>query len=98
MRHPSFGDGGGEARAPARERLVRSRKARQHEQVLMLAQAIAQPLRLAAPHLDEARPQRLDDVDLVTVNDDPLAQLVQVFRLGALPIPGEKASRVAVEA
>src|SRR5262249_26327373 len=40
----------------------------------VLAEPITQPLRLATPHLDEARPQRLDDVDLVAVDHDALAQ------------------------
>src|SRR5215471_19865608 len=67
MGGPAFGDRGGQARAPASERLMRPREAGEHEHVLMLAEPIAQPLRLAAPYFDEARPQRLDDVDLIAV-------------------------------
>ena len=71
-----------EARAPGRERPVGHRQAREHEHVLMLAEPIAQPLRFAAPHLDEARPQRLDDVDLVAVDHHPFAQFVQFLAVG----------------
>ena len=62
----------------------------------MLAEPVAQPLRFAAPHLDEARPQRLDDVDLVAVDHHALAQLVQLLAVGApanAPAAGARASR-----
>jgi hypothetical protein len=64
----------------------------------MLAEPIAQPLRLAAPHFDEARPQRLDDVDLIAVDHDALAQLVQLLRVGIRPMRRDHPPRVAIEA
>ncbi len=86
MRGPALGDRRREPRAPARQRLVRSGEALEHQQVLVLAEPVAQPLRLAGPHLDEARPQRLDDVHLVAMDHDALAQLVQLLAVGGRPI------------
>src|SRR5262249_30950740 len=98
MGGPAFGDRGRQTRAPARERLMRPREAGEHEHVLMLAEPIAQPLRLAAPHLDEARPQRLDDVDLIAVDHDALTQLVQFLGVGVRPMRRDQPPRVAIEA
>ena len=51
MRGPAFGDRRRQPRAPARQRLVRPGEALEHQQVLVLAEPVAQPLRLAGPHL-----------------------------------------------
>ena len=51
----------------------------------MFAEPLAQSLRFAHPHLDEAPPERLDDLDLVAMVDDAFAQFVQFLRAGLLP-------------
>jgi hypothetical protein len=43
----------------------------------MLAKPLSQPLRFRDPHFGEPLPQRLDDLHLVAMNDDQLAQFVQ---------------------
>jgi hypothetical protein len=49
--------------------------------ILVLAAPVTQPLRFAAPPLDETQPQRLDDVDMITVDHDAPAQFVQFLRV-----------------
>ena len=93
----AFGDRRRKPRAPACERLPRFCEACEHQRVLVLAEPVAQPLRFAAPHLNETRPQRLDDVDLITVDHDALAQFVQFLRVGGRPIRRKMPSRAAIE-
>ena len=56
------------------QRLVRPGEPRQHLQVLVGAEAVAQPLRFGDPDLDQLRPRRLHQFHLVAVFDDALAQ------------------------
>ena len=67
-------------RAPTRQRLMRLGVARQHREVLNLAEPVAQLLRLAHPASPEPRPQRLDDLHLIAMHHHALAQLVQLMR------------------
>src|SRR5262249_36522930 len=59
-----------EARAPGRERLMRGGEGRQYAQVVVRAQPVAQALRLLDPETAHARPQRLDQLELVAMLDD----------------------------
>ena len=59
--------------APMRQRLMWPGEPRQHVQVLVGAEPVAQPLRLGDPDLDELRPRRLHQFHLVAVLDDALA-------------------------
>ena len=54
----------------------------EHVEIVVGAQPVAQPLRLADPQLAQARPQRLDQLHLVTVLHHALAQLVQRVAVG----------------
>ena len=91
-------DRGRQSGAPMRQRLVRAGKTRQHEHVLMLAEPIAQPLRFADPHLDEARPERLDDLELVAVDDHAFAQFVQLLAVGRRPMRRQRSPRSPIAA
>ena len=94
----AFVDRRAQARAPGRQRLVRLGQSHELQQVLVLAQPFAQPLRLADPHLAEAPPQRHHRLHLVAVGDDVLAQFVQVFGARVVPILWDHAARGAVAA
>ena len=80
-------------RAPARQRLMRLGIARQHREVLILAEPVAQLLRLAHPAPPEPRPQRLDDLHLIAVHHHALAQFVQVVRAGRPPVVRNEVAR-----
>ena len=67
----------------------------EHQQVLMLAEPLAQALRFVDPHARIARPQRLDRLHLVAVGDDALAQFMQVFAVGTSPVGRQIAPRRA---
>ncbi len=64
----------------------------------MLAEPIAQPLGLADPHLAEARPQRRDNLHLVAMGDDALAQLVQLRAIRIRPAFRERVACGAIAA
>ncbi len=77
-----------QARTPARQRLVRLGIARQHREVLNLAESVAQLLRLAHPAPPEPRPQRLDNLHLIAVHHHALAQCVESCALAARQLSG----------
>ena len=72
--------------APVRQRPMRLREARQHGEVLARPEPFPQPLRFADPDFAEARPERLDQLHLIAVHDNALAQGVQLFRVRRRPI------------
>ena len=76
-------------RAPTRQRLMRLGVARQHREVLILAEPVAQLLRLPHPAPPEPRPQRLDELHLIAMHHHALAQLVEVMRAGRPPVVRE---------
>ena len=55
-------------------------EAGQHREVVVVAEPVAQLLRLARPTPADPRPQRPDDLHLVAVHDHPLAEVVQLRR------------------
>ena len=85
-----------EPRAPGGERLAGFRELPQHLEILMLAEPLAQPLRLRDPHLGEPLPQRLHDLHLVAMDDDQLAQFVQGVGAGFRPALRNGAPRRAI--
>ena len=79
-----------------RQRLVRLGVARKHREVLNLAEAVAQLLRLAHPAPPEPRPQRLDDLHLIAMHHHALAQFVQLMGAGRPPIVRDQVARPPV--
>src|SRR5712672_3813280 len=68
----------------------------QHREVLVMAEPVAQLLRLAHPGAADLRPQRNHQVHLVAVNDHALAQLVQRLRRRLRPISRNGLARACV--
>src|SRR5215471_20119419 len=64
----------GQARAPTGKRLMWFGQSPQYHEVLVSAEAVAQPLRLGNPHPHELRPQRLDEFHLIAMLDHALAE------------------------
>ena len=75
----AHGDHRREARAPRRQRLMRCGKRGENDEILIVAEAVAQSLRLAGPQFPEPRPQGLEQIHLIAVHDDALAQAVQML-------------------
>ena len=86
-----------ETRAPERQCLVRGGEAREYMQVLILSQPVAQPLAFGGPHPGKARPEGLDDVHLVAVNHDTLAQLMQILAARRRPVIRRSAAGRAIK-
>ena len=70
--------------------------ARQHREVLVLAEPVAKLLRLAHPASAKPRPQRLDQLHLVAVHHHALAEIVQVIDAGGAPVLGNRVAGALV--
>ena len=70
--------------------------ARQHGEILIRAEPVAQLLRLPDPAPAEPWPQRLDDLHLIAMHHHALAQLVQVVGAGGPPVVRDQVARPPV--